>query len=236
MCTPRAPGAPKELKQINSTPSSVTLQWSVDDPPGAPVESCTVCVAGAALAQCPRAQGRGPGGGFHGRDGRTGKWTCEITGLEVGTSNTWCTVKATNAVGEGRYAEMRVCASPAEGAPRAPIAARSGPAYTMYHGTSAVAAVQIRREGFRPSSGGMLGAGVYVSRDVQKARNYGPVVLTCRVWIGKVKRIDRQGHPLQKSWHSAGYDTAWVPPNCGMVPSGLEEDCVFDPSRIEVLD
>ena len=32
-----------------------------------------------------------------------------------------------------------------------------------------------------------------------------------------------------------GYDTAWVPPHCGMVPSGLEEDCVYDTKRIVVL-
>jgi len=52
----------------------------------------------------------------------------------------------------------------------------------------------------------------------------------------RLKRIDRQGHPQQKSWHEAGYDTAWVPPRCGMVASGLEENCVSDPSRITVID
>ena len=31
------------------------------------------------------------------------------------------------------------------------------------------------------------------------------------------------------------YDTAWVPPHCGMVASGLEEDCVWNPQRIIVL-
>ena len=41
-----------------------------------------------------------------------------------------------------------------------------------------------------------------------------------------MKRIDHQGHPQQKSWHAAGYGTAWVPAACGMVPSGMEEDCV----------
>ena len=31
------------------------------------------------------------------------------------------------------------------------------------------------------------------------------------------------------------YDTAWVPANSGVTPSGQEEDCVFDPARIRVL-
>uniref|UniRef100_A0A3B3R6X8 PARP catalytic domain-containing protein n=1 Tax=Paramormyrops kingsleyae TaxID=1676925 RepID=A0A3B3R6X8_9TELE len=116
--------------------------------------------------------------------------------------------------------------------------------YIMYHGTTLTAALNIMEHGFQQSSGGMLGPGVYVSRSFQKAQAYPrnlpfyeqKAVLKLRVQVGKVKKIDYQGHPLQKTWHQHGYDTAWVPPNCGMVPSGLEEDCVWDPSRIEVLD
>ncbi|KAI1903774.1 hypothetical protein AGOR_G00030680 [Albula goreensis] len=113
--------------------------------------------------------------------------------------------------------------------------------YRMYHGTTKEAAENIKRNGFAPSADGMLGPGVYVSRDPEKASRY-PLdvdsrdrrILELKVDVGKVKKIDHQGHPLQKSWHSKGYDTAWVPPKCGMVPSGLEEDCVWDPSRIKV--
>ena len=114
----------------------------------------------------------------------------------------------------------------------------------MFHGTTMSAAIKIKRYGFRRSTGGMLGAGVYVSRSFHKASHY-PLykppgqrlaVLKLSVRVGKVKKINRQGHPLQTSWHFNGYDTAWVPPNCGMVPSGLEEDCVWDPSRIRVLE
>ncbi|XP_061105438.1 uncharacterized protein LOC133133353 [Conger conger] len=114
--------------------------------------------------------------------------------------------------------------------------------YVMYHGTSKEAAESIRCYGFSPSNDGMLGRGVYLSRDIQKASRY-PLnvaegdrrVLVLIVNVGRVKKIDYQGHPLQKTWHAAGYDTAWVPPNCGMVPSGLEEDCVWDPCRINVI-
>ncbi|KAI4900500.1 hypothetical protein NFI96_003628 [Prochilodus magdalenae] len=118
-----------------------------------------------------------------------------------------------------------------------------GKVYRMYHGTSKSAAIKIIRSGFQPSAGGMLGPGVYLSRDLNKASRYPlnlpeheRVVLRVFANVGRVKRIDRQDHPLQKTWHSHGYDTAWCPPNCGMVPSGLEEDCVWDPKRIQVID
>ncbi|KAJ8275639.1 hypothetical protein COCON_G00073910 [Conger conger] len=114
--------------------------------------------------------------------------------------------------------------------------------YVMYHGTSKEAVESIKKDGFTPSEDGMLGPGVYVSRDIKKASCY-PLnvaegdrrVLVLKVNVGRVMKINYQGHPLQKTWHAAGYDTAWVPPKCGMVRSGLEEDCVWDPSRINVI-
>ncbi|KAL0162743.1 hypothetical protein M9458_042139 [Cirrhinus mrigala] len=119
----------------------------------------------------------------------------------------------------------------------------SGKKYLMYHGTSQYAAQQIMVHGFQPSANGMLGRGVYLSRDLNKASRYPldlpeheRVVIRVKVNVGRVKKIDYQGHPLQKTWHANGYDTAWCPPNCGMVPSGLEEDCVWDPRRIQILD
>lgn len=116
--------------------------------------------------------------------------------------------------------------------------------YTMYHGTSLANARLIIINGFQQSSNGMLGKGVYVSRDRKKAERYplnspvtDRVALELRVRVGRVKRIDKDNHPMQKTWNTQGYDTAWVPPNCGMksVPSGLEEDCVFDPKRVQVV-
>ena len=120
----------------------------------------------------------------------------------------------------------------------APIDGRK---YVMYHGTTKENAQAILRSGFRQSAGGMLGPGVYLSRDLQKASRY-PIehpesdraVLKVLVSVGRVIAINRQNHPYQKTWHNYGYDTAWVPPNCGMVRSGLEEDCVWDPDRIQI--
>lgn len=110
----------------------------------------------------------------------------------------------------------------------------------MYHGTSVNAAYSIINEGFRVSANGMLGRGVYVTKSVGKASRYPlneinqKVVLELSVKVGKVKRIDHQDHPLRLTWHSHGYDCAWVPRGCGMVPSNLEEDCIYDPHRIRV--
>merc|ERR1712035_166845 len=118
----------------------------------------------------------------------------------------------------------------------------SGKKYTMYHGTSRRSAQAILASGFQRSTKGMLGRGVYVSRDLQKASAYpishpesDRVVIKVVVNVGKVIAIRYQGHPYQKTWHDHGYDTAWVPPKCGMVPSGLEEDCVWDPRRIKII-
>mmetsp|Transcript_155200 Transcript_155200/g.496194 ORF Transcript_155200/g.496194 Transcript_155200/m.496194 type:complete len:118 (+) Transcript_155200:200-553(+) len=105
---------------------------------------------------------------------------------------------------------------------------------TMYHGTSNANARSILRNGFRPSTGGMLGAGVYVSADPNKAREYGDTILAVEVRCGKTKQIDSQNHPLRTSWAADGYDSAWVPPHCGMVASGRTETCVRDPRRIRI--
>ncbi|KAE8592627.1 hypothetical protein XENTR_v10018821 [Xenopus tropicalis] len=114
--------------------------------------------------------------------------------------------------------------------------------YVMYHGTTVAAATQIIQHGFKQSADGMLGRGVYVSRDMDKAARYplddqsDQVVLKLTVKVGRVKKIDCQGHHLQKTWHDHGYDAAWVPSYSGMVPSQLEEDCIWDPRRIRVVD
>ncbi|KAG8569278.1 hypothetical protein GDO81_014337 [Engystomops pustulosus] len=119
---------------------------------------------------------------------------------------------------------------------------KDGKIYEMYHGTTFLAALEIMLSGFKQSEDGMLGRGVYVTRDINKAQRYplsdktDQVVLKLRVNVGKVKKIDYQDHFMQKKWHQYGYDTAWVPAYCGMVNSGLEEDCVWDPRRIKVVE
>ena len=62
---------------------------------------------------------------------------------------------------------------------------RQGKTMTMYHGTSQSNARSIVANGFRPSTGGMLGAGVYVTADPEKAKRYGNTLITVEVKTGK---------------------------------------------------
>ena len=109
----------------------------------------------------------------------------------------------------------------------------------MYHGTHHDYADRIQSHGFTPSTGGMLGPGVYCSRDPNKAYNYGPgkhgdngVILKLLVTVGKVHAI-RQASQRNGSWqHETNADTAWVVP--GVQPSG-EEDCVKNLSQLRVI-
>ena len=61
--------------------------------------------------------------------------------------------------------------------------------YIMYHGTTLESAALIEQKGFRASDGGLLGPGVYVSRNMQKAQQYrgsGGVILEVLVRVGLV--------------------------------------------------
>ena len=128
--------------------------------------------------------------------------------------------------------------------------AKDGGLYIMYHGTSPEVAALIEQGGFKASTQGLLGPGVYVSRDVRKCRKYGSTILEVIVKVGKVCRADKHpdlipdGYGTDAPWHDkGGYDTAWVPPDCpasvfmgAHYREGLvEEDCVWDAGRVSVL-
>ena len=78
--------------------------------------------------------------------------------------------------------------------------------------------------------------GVYITDDIEKARKHGDTVLELKANLGKVKKIDSQGHSMQKTWKNNGYDSAWVPANCGMTNNGHSETCVYDPQRIKLVE
>ena len=112
-----------------------------------------------------------------------------------------------------------------------------GRVFVMYHGTSWRKWQKIRRHGFLPSGDASgLGAGVYLTRNEQKAEFYkgseSGVIIKVRVRLGKMIVINRQGHPLQKCWQRYGYDSAFAP--AGAI-GRREENCVLDPTRIVVL-
>lgn len=122
---------------------------------------------------------------------------------------------------------------------------KSGGTYTMYHGTSCSAAQSIQSQGFRPSTGGMLGPCVYMSRDLQKTFYYAytslmPSISGCivkaTVNVGKVCKITQQGQANQQTWMNYGCDSAWVPPGSTTLnPKGQEESCIKDPTNITVI-
>ena len=69
----------------------------------------------------------------------------------------------------------------------------------MYHGTSLESAALIEQKGFKPSTGGLLGPGVYVSRNMQKAQQYrgsGGVILEVLVRVGLVCDIKPHTVPV----------------------------------------
>ena len=119
----------------------------------------------------------------------------------------------------------------------------------MYHGTRPMVAAMIEQIGFIASNQGLLGPGVYVSRDKRKSLKYGSTVLEVMVRVGRVCRADKHPELIPREcgtdalWHDEGYDTAWVPPDCpASVFTGahhgegiVEEDCVWDASRVSVL-
>ena len=61
--------------------------------------------------------------------------------------------------------------------------------FVMYHGTKSQRIDSILQYGLMPSEDGMLGPGIYVSTDFNKAKKYGDVVLKILVYVGKVRNI-----------------------------------------------
>eukprot|EP00930_Biecheleria_cincta_P084329 TRINITY_DN73813_c0_g1_i1.p1 TRINITY_DN73813_c0_g1~~TRINITY_DN73813_c0_g1_i1.p1 ORF type:complete len:424 (+),score=48.76 TRINITY_DN73813_c0_g1_i1:35-1306(+) len=116
-------------------------------------------------------------------------------------------------------------------------------AMIMYHGCSQATAHSIQREGFRPSAGGELGAGVYmVDKDnIDKAKRFAhdefhrakgsqweslknePVLLECLV------DIPRRGYH-HEGWHD-NFDAVYADHTS---KSKSPEWCVADPSKIKL--
>eukprot|EP00913_Durusdinium_trenchii_P021403 g20115.t1 len=115
-----------------------------------------------------------------------------------------------------------------------------------YHATAAENEESIRHNGFRVSTQGMLGRGVYISLWGYGGQN--GVIFELRVRVGKICTIDRQLHPKQSLGVGGApslekdpepirgrADMAYVPYRCGMVASGLEEACVAKVAQIKVV-
>ena len=86
--------------------------------------------------------------------------------------------------------------------------------YIMYHSTENWEnAESILDEGFRNSNGSesKLGTGIYVTRSLEKAIQYGPITFKLLVYPGLTKKIRSSDDPMLKTWQRS-YGCAWVPP------------------------
>lgn len=119
---------------------------------------------------------------------------------------------------------------------------QSNRGFWAYHGTSKANAEKIMKDGFKTSSNGMLGKGVYVSRDLEKAECFarshngirkedGHIV---SVWVepGQVATVDASSgssSAARQAWRGAGFNTAFTPAGEGVK---REEHCVSDAAAV----
>ena len=87
-------------------------------------------------------------------------------------------------------------------------------------------------------SGALLGKGVYCTTTLDKAMNYAKkkpasgIIFELRIDLGNCKTLEKDD-PMMKTWQDNGYDSAWAPKGANNL--GLEENCVKDPSRIQIV-
>jgi len=100
--------------------------------------------------------------------------------------------------------------------------------YIMYHATDAANIEPILRDGFRPSTGGTLGAGIYCSLTMDKASDYGNTIFRLLVYPGKT--FNATSGSQHSSWQDE-FSSAWIPPST----STLEENCIRSGNQIRIL-
>ena len=113
----------------------------------------------------PKSGGSGSGSGGYAPYSRSGVYTA--SGAPVRNPAAYAATGARTYTGGGRPITSPAAYSNAVSASRA-----GGSGTKVYHGTSNSAAAAIMDSGFRPSSDGLLGAGVYVTTDRSKAVSF----------------------------------------------------------------
>ena len=104
--------------------------------------------------------------------------------------------------------------------------------FVMYHATKRQNLASIVKNGFKLSTIGMLGPGIYLSRDINKTRAYGDVCLKVLVYTGKTVKVHSSDN--QGSWRGS-FDSAYLPPNNNVVASGFDETCVKSNKQVNIL-
>ena len=62
-----------------------------------------------------------------------------------------------------------------------------------------------------------------------------PIKSQVATFTGRVKILDKENDPLQMTWQTKDFDSAYVPPKCGMPRSALEDTCLKEPWQVELL-
>jgi len=114
--------------------------------------------------------------------------------------------------------------------------------FVMYHATLAQHVTSIINNGFRNSQGSVnshggnlvLGDGLYVSKDKNKAEPYGEVCFKLLVYPGKAFGVYDGNDPEKTTWNK-NYSSAWVPPNATNWHSDKEETCVKSTHQVRIL-
>ena len=104
--------------------------------------------------------------------------------------------------------------------------------YVMYHATPASNVESILANSFCESTGGMLGPGLYVSRDIDKTRYYSDVCFKLLVYTGKTRELSTKD--TSGSWRSE-FDTVYIPPNNDVVKNKREEFCLKSAKQARIL-
>jgi len=109
--------------------------------------------------------------------------------------------------------------------------------FVMYHSTKREYIQDILTNGLKVSDKKehlVLGSGLYVSRDLNKAKPYGHFTLKLLVYPGKTKTVVDPDDPLKTEWQQE-FSSAWIPPKNRVTGSQLEETCVKSAAQVRIL-
>ena len=113
--------------------------------------------------------------------------------------------------------------------------------FVMYHSTNRANVWSILNEGFKiphdliNNNRLFLGNGLYVSRDINKTRQYGDVCFKLLVYPGKTYVVEDDNGAVQQAkftWHQ-NFSSAWLPPDNKL--GKLEETCIKSADQVRIL-
>lgn len=101
-----------------------------------------------------------------------------------------------------------------------------------YHGTDPFTAKIIFQNGFKASQSGLLGRGVYVTKNRRFAKCLGRTVIKVNVDLGNV--LVNPPPEEWENWHEKGYDSVHMESTA--TNPNREQHCIYDPKRVTFLE